>query len=85
MQGNMVIGRRLKELCKEKNVTYQELGDKIGMPAKRIYRLANGMHSNPGVFTMLPICDGLGVTLDEFFGPEEFRELWEQPLQKKED
>ena len=82
MQANEVLAKRLRELCEEKNVTYQELGSKIGMPGRRIYRMANGMVSNPGIFTMLPICEGLGVTLDEFFGTEEFRAIWQQAKQE---
>lgn len=72
---NNVLGNRLKELCQEKNISYRELGEKIGMSGTRIARIANGMTSNPGVYTMIQICDGLGVSLDEFFGTDEFKEL----------
>lgn len=72
---NNVLGNRLKELCQEKNISYRELGEKIGMSGTRIVRIANGMTSNPGVYTMIQICDGLGVSLDEFFGTDEFKEL----------
>lgn len=75
MQNTNVLANRLKELCQEKNCNYSELGEKIGMPAARIYRIANGMTSNPGIYTMISICDGLGVSLDEFFGTDEFKEL----------
>lgn len=78
MQSNIVIGNRLKELCKEKDITYSQLAVKSGMPVKRIYRMACGMNSNPGVFTMLPICEGLGVTLDEFCGTEEFKTVCQE-------
>lgn len=72
---NNVLGNRLKELCQEKNISYRELGEKIGMSGTRIARIANGMTSNPSVYTMIQICDGLGVSLDEFFGTDEFKEL----------
>lgn len=71
----IALANRLKELCKEKNMSYRELGEKIGMPATGIMRIASGMTSNPGVFRMIRICDGLGVSLDEFFDTEEFKEL----------
>lgn len=73
--GNEVLANRLKELCQEKNITYHQLGEKIGMPPTRIMRIVYGNTSNPGIYTMMDICDGLGVSLDEFFGTEEFKEL----------
>lgn len=75
MDKNTVLANRLKALCEEKNISYRALGEKIGMPAARIARIANGMTSNPGIYTMIHICDGLGVSLDEFFGTDEFKEL----------
>lgn len=72
---NNALANRLKELCQEKNISYRALGEKIGMSGTRIARIANGMTSNPGVYTMIQICDGLGVSLDEFFGTDDFMEL----------
>jgi len=72
---NDLLAIRLKELCKEKKVSYRELGEKIGMKPTRILRIANGMTNNPGIYTMMHICDGLGVSLDEFFDTDEFKSL----------
>lgn len=68
---NNVLATRLKEVCQEKHMSYRELGEKIGMPASRIVRIANGMTTNPGVYTMIHICEGLEISLDEFFGLKE--------------
>lgn len=70
---NKALANRLKELCEEKNYSYRELGEKIGMSPRRIARIAYGMTTNLGIYTMIRICDGLGVTLDEFFNTEEVR------------
>lgn len=72
-EGRVLLANRLKDLCKEKGISYQELAEKADMSVKRVYRLASGMTADPGVFTMMSICDALGVTLDEFFGTEEFK------------
>ena len=77
MESKIVLANRLKEVCQEKNITYRELGEKIGMPVGRIYRIATGMTSNPGIFTMIRLCDGLEISLDEFFGTEEFKKIQE--------
>lgn len=75
MEQNLVIANRLKGLCEEKNLSYNALAERSGVPVKRIYRIAYGNVSNPSVFVMLRICDGLEISLDEFFGTEEFKEL----------
>ena len=75
MEQNTVLANRLKEVCEEKNISYSTLAEKSGVPVRRIYRLASGMTSNPGIYTMMSICDGLEISLDEFFGTDEFKEL----------
>ena len=72
MQQNEALAKRLKELMEEKGMDYRALAAKSGLPVKRVYRMVMGVTSNPGVFVMMQICKGLGVTLDEFFEAEEF-------------
>ena len=74
MERSELLSNRLKELCKEKNLTYQRLSELTCIPVNRVYRLYNGLISNPSVFLMLDICEALGVTLDEFFDTEDFKE-----------
>ncbi len=72
------VSKRLKELCKERNISYVELSKKSGVPENKIRRLAIGAPSNPGLLLMMKICDVLEVTLDEFVDTDEFRELRKQ-------
>ena len=73
METNVLLGNRLKDVCAQKNMTYQMLAEKSGVPVRRVYRLYHGMTSNPGVFVMLDICKALDITVDEFFGTDEFK------------
>ena len=72
------ISKRLKELCKENNISYAELAERAGVPKRKIVRLAIGAPSNPGLILMMKICDVLEVSLDEFVDTDEFRELKKQ-------
>lgn len=72
MGQNMAIANRFKELCEEKGMNYNTFAEKSGIPVRRIYRLAWGNCSNPGVFFMLRVCDALEITVDEFFQSELF-------------
>ncbi len=75
METNILLANRLKELCEEKNLSYNALAEKSGLPVRRIYRMACGGTSNPGVFVMMQLCNGLGMSLDEFFATDEFKAL----------
>lgn len=75
MEGRGALGKRLNELCEQNNISYKELAEKTGVPASKVLRILWGNASNPGVFIMLKLCDGLGITMDEFFGTEEFNEF----------
>ena len=74
MQQNEVIGNRIMELCMEKNMTLRMLGEQSGLTYRRVYRLAHGGHTDPSIFTILRICDTMGITVDEFVSTEEFKE-----------
>lgn len=75
MEQNKALAKRLKELMEEKGESYRSLADKCNLPIRRLQRMGMGMTSNPSVFIMMRICDTLGVTLDEFFGTDDFKEL----------
>lgn len=72
------VSKRLKELCKERNISYTELAEKSGIPKSKITRLAMGASSNPSFLLIMKICDALEVSLEEFVDTKEFKEVREQ-------
>jgi len=56
----------------QRGMNYNELAEKSGLPVRRVYRMATGLVSNPGIFLMIQLCKGLEVSLDEFVGTEAF-------------
>ena len=75
---NSVLANRLKELCKEKEISYAELAERSRLPVRRIQRMAYGRVTDPGIFQMMRICKTLGVTLDEFVANEDFNRMIEE-------
>lgn len=65
MEQHVAMANKLKNLMEEKGVNYQELAKVSGLSTRRVYRIVNGMVSNPGVFVMRDICKGLAISLDE--------------------
>lgn len=70
-----ILVNRLKQLCREKNLTYYQLSHKSTVPLTTLIHIINGSTKNPGIVTILKLCEGLDVTLSEFFGTDEFAEL----------
>lgn len=62
-----VIRNRLRDLCEEKNINAKTLAERSGLSERMIKRMLLAGRTNPGVFYMIKICKGLGITLDEFF------------------
>lgn len=65
---------RIDQLCNEKDMTYYNLSYKATIPLTTLIHIMDGSTKNPGVFTIMKICDGLGVSMKEFFDTDEFEE-----------
>ena len=70
---------RLLELCDEHRMTINGLAHASGVAPSTVKNIVNGVSRNPGVVTLKKLCDGLGVSVVDFFCTEEFRAL-EQEL-----
>lgn len=42
------------------------------VPLTTIMHILNGKTKNPGIFTIIKICNGLGITMTEFFSSNDF-------------
>lgn len=58
---------RLKELRWEKNWTQTQLARLSGVPQPDIYKIENGIHANPGVYTALRLAKALSVSVEDIF------------------
>ena len=57
---------RINELCNEKKYDYITLSRKSGVPLSTILNITKGNSKNPGLFTILKICQGFEISLEEF-------------------
>ena len=58
----------LTQLMLEKGIKSAELARKTGIGQPVIYRLMTGTTENPQIFTLKPIADFFGVSLDQLLG-----------------
>lgn len=71
---NLVV-KRILELCKEKNITPNGLSYISGVPQATIKSILNGESKNPGIVTIKKLCDGLDISIVDFFNTVEFIQL----------
>ena len=79
MDTRQAIANRIVELCKERNITPNALSYRAAVPQSTIKSILNDESLNPGIVTIKKLCDGLGISLPDFFNTDVFRNL-EQEL-----
>ena len=66
------LANRIKYLCKKNRISYYTLSYKSAVPMTTLMHIINCSTKNPGIFTILKICNGLDITIRDFFDSEEF-------------
>lgn len=71
---------RILRLCEERGMSINRLATVSSLPPSSIKNILYGKSRNPKLLTIKLLCDGLGITLGEFFSTPEFDTL-EQEIQ----
>lgn len=66
---------RILQLCGQKNITINKLATLSALPPSSIKNILYGKSMNPKLITIKMICDGLDITLCDFFNTEVFNDL----------
>lgn len=66
------VKNRILELCEEKDLTINALATKSGLPPSSIKNILYGKSLNPKIATIKIICDGVNISLKDFFDSPEF-------------
>ena len=69
------VVNRILDLCSERNLAINALAKTSAVPSSTLKNIINGGSKNPGIVTIKKLCDGLDITLGEFFSTREFNEL----------
>ncbi|MEY8313336.1 helix-turn-helix transcriptional regulator [Oscillospiraceae bacterium 42-9] len=70
-----VIKARLLQLCGEKNLSINKLATVSALPPSSVKNILYGKSNDPKIRTLKKLCDGLEITLGEFFSTPEFEKL----------
>ena len=75
MNTYIAVKNRLVFLCGEKKITINKLATESGIAPSTIKNILYGKSTNPGIVTLKKLCDGLDISLTEFFNTKEFSML----------
>ena len=66
---------RILELCKERGITINKLGTISGVTQSTINNIVSGRNNSATIATIKKLCDGLEISVIEFFNSDIFRNL----------
>ena len=75
----MKIGEAVKiriiELCNEQSITVNKLSIVCGITQSTINNITSGRNDSTTIATIKKICDGLEISIRDFFDPNVFNDL----------
>lgn len=69
------VRQRIVELCRERNISLNRLNSMSGVTQSTVNNIVSGRNNSATVSTIKKLCDGLGLTIEEFFKCELFADL----------
>ena len=72
MNAKKAVALRILELCREKNLSVNALANLSGVTPSTVYSMLNEKSLNPGVVSIKKLCDGMDISLREFFDSDLF-------------
>lgn len=67
----MIIGERILELCARRKLTVNELAELCDMNQSTVQAIVSRKANSTKVNTLEQICDGLGISLSDFFTEDD--------------
>lgn len=74
------VANRFLELCRVRGIKANELANLSGVTPSTVYSMLDSRRRDVSIITIKKLCDGLGITLGEFFSASQFDAL-EQEIQ----
>ena len=66
---------RILDLCEEQKLSVNKLSNLSGVTQSTVNNIVSGRNNSATISTIKKLCDGLGISIEEFFHSELFREL----------
>lgn len=70
-----IVVKRFVQLCNERNITMNELANISGVTPSTAYSMLDENRRDISILTIKKFCDGLEITLGDFFSTDDFDNL----------
>ena len=74
------VANRFIEICNERNIKINELANISGVTPSTAYSMLDENRRDISIITIKKFCDGLGITIGEFFSASIFDDLEQEIL-----
>ncbi len=75
MKIGVAVSRRIRELCADRGITVNKLGTLSGITQSTLNNIVSGRNNSTTVATIQKICDGLEISIVDFFSAEYFHSI----------
>ena len=79
MEEQKLLSNRIQYLCRQKGMSYYSLSYRSAVPLTTLMHIMDCSTRNPGIFTIIKICNGLNISVAEFFDTKEFQNIEYEP------
>ena len=69
------VRQRIIQLCQVRDISINKLSSISGVTQSTVNNIVSGRNNSATVSTIKKLCDGLGITIDEFFHSDLFAGL----------
>lgn len=69
------VKERILELCAERNITINKISTISGVTQSTVNNIISGRNNSTTIATIKKLCDGLDMTITDFFDDDIFKSL----------
>lgn len=69
------VRQRIIQLCQDRDISINKLSSLSGVTQSTVNNIVSGRNNSATVSTIKKLCDGLGITIDDFFHSDLFKGL----------
>lgn len=69
------VKKRFEELCYKKDINFCKFASLSGVPYTTVKSIFYNQSKNPGIATIKKLCDGLEISVTDFFDTDYFKNL----------
>ena len=72
MRMKEAIVKRFRQLCQDRDIKYNELATLSGVTPSTVYSMMDSRRKDVSVITVKKLCDGLEISIPDFFNDPLF-------------